>query len=225
VLGEALATSGLSRLRYLLVPGAGAATGLADPWYSASALVPARPGPGFGEQPSHTRLDVFTVLGRSFVQLSSCSDAAPEACQSAATVAGGQGTFDAGAIPSCGAAVPFVGTKGGGPPPSKEPTLYATCKLGPVSLGSGAVTWHRTAGGFGAAIADTGLTLFVARPGGAAPGGPSGAQIVLTTSTAVPAPLAANGPLGVTFVDGIGWLVTAVERDTGRLFVQRFGCP
>ena len=36
--------------------------------------------------------------------------------------------------------------------------------------------------------------------------------------------LADHGPIDVTFVNPLGWIVTAAEKSTGRIWAQRYGC-
>ena len=225
VMVNTVRSSGLGDLRYLFVPDAGSPTGLAEPWYAAAAIFPENPGVGLGVEPAHVRLEIFGYEGATYAQLRGCAASADKACTLGASLAGGSKALDMSKVPACGASVPLAGATDPDPPDAKSslPKVYATCALGPGAAGSGAVTWHRTAGGFGAAIGPGGTKLWVVRPGGAKVVGDE-ATIALASEVVPEVDLAAEGPLGVTFVDGLGWVVTAVDKAAGRLWARRFGC-
>lgn len=220
VVSNSVEPKGLDNVRYLVVPGTGSPTGLADPWYVAAQLGPENPGPWSFLAPAHVRLELFGYGGHTYAQLRGCSVDDDGPCVLSAKVDGGAKKLDAGGIAACDDATALFGVESAG---GSGPRLHATCDLGAVPLGSGVVTWHRTAGGFGAALAADGDSLVVLRPGNGVDGD-GGATVALARATPTSTKLAGDGPIDVTFVDGLGWVVVAVAADGATPWARRFGC-
>jgi hypothetical protein len=227
VTSNQLVHEGLTNLRYLMVPGSGAPTGRAEPWYASAALFPERPGLGFAVQPLHVRLEVFGFEGRTYAQLRGCALGDDKACTLPARTDGGVKDLDLAAVPDCTTAVELVGALVPDDPDaaSSVPKIHAVCDLGAGVAGAGRAVWHREAGGFAAAIDASGESLWLVRPGG---GELVGGKVMMRLGTATPvgaaAPLAAAGPLSIASTDALGWVVAAVDSGAGRLWTRRVGC-
>jgi hypothetical protein len=221
---NAVTPGSLSSLRYLVVAGATGTIASPSTWITAAPLIPKVPGAGFGEQPVYTRLDVFSIAGRSYAELRGCTTADHSDCVITASVKGGNGTFDAGGVASCDQPVALtLPTDAGVDAKGIIPPMHALCAMGSVTLARGALGWHREAGPLGAVIEAGGAHVWLVRPGEATSAGGK-AKVRLATKIDPGATLADLGPVGASFVSGQGWVVTALDRATGHLWARRYGC-